>query len=84
MFFRKSVPPDAVHVERKFKKGPIVGDLLYGAYSANEDAHKTANHPKDIPQDQEPSRLYLHALNITFRHPVTSEPQTFTSDRLCY
>jgi len=62
---------------------PIVGDLLYGAYS-DEDAHKKANHPKDIPQDQEPSRLYLHALNITFRHPVTCEPLTFTSDRLCY
>ena len=63
---------------------PISGDLLYGAHCVNEDAHKTTDHPKDTPPDQKPSRLCLHALSIAFRHPVTSEPLTFTSDQLCY
>ena len=63
---------------------PISGDLLYGAHCVNEDAHKTTDNPKDTPLDQKPSRLCLHALSITFRHPVTSEPRTFTSDQLCY
>lgn len=63
---------------------PISGDLLYGAHGVNEDALKTTNHPKDTPLDQKPSRLCLHALSIAFRHPVTSEPLTFTSDLLRY
>ena len=63
---------------------PISGDLLYGAHGVNEDALKTTNHPKDTPLSQKPSRLCLHALSIAFRHPVTSEPLTFTSDLLRY
>ena len=63
---------------------PISGDLLYGAHCVNEDAHKTTDHPKDTPLSQKPSRLCLHALSITFRHPATSEPLTFTSEELCY
>ena len=63
---------------------PISGDLLYGAHGVNEDALKTTNHPKDTALGQKPSRLCLHALSITFRHPATSEPLTFTSDLLRY
>lgn len=63
---------------------PISGDLLYGAHGVNEDALKTTNHPKDTPLGQKPSRLCLHALSITFRHPATSEPLTFTADLLRY
>ncbi len=51
---------------------PIVGDLLYGAYKASnriETGH---------------SRLCLHALSITFRHPSTGHTMTFSSDRLRY
>ena len=29
-------------------------------------------------------RLHLHALSITFRHPVTDVELTFTSRQLCY
>lgn len=47
---------------------PIVGDLLYGGQTASDKG----------------SRLCLHALNITFRHPATGEELTFTSDRLSY
>ncbi len=48
---------------------PIVGDLLYGAHCAFEG---------NLTEDKE-ERLCLHALSITFRHPVTSESTTFTS-----
>ena len=50
---------------------PIVGDLLYGSYSINM-----------IPPEF--NRLSLHALSITFRHPLTGNEMTFTSDRLSY
>ena len=49
---------------------PIVGDLLYGGHTTTSNST--------------PSRLHLHALSITFRHPRTGEELTFTSDRLCY
>lgn len=49
---------------------PILGDLLYGAY--------------DIHGNRHAERLYLHALSITFTHPLTGGQLSFTSDRLCY
>lgn len=49
---------------------PILGDLLYGAHSTS-------------PAKQ-PGRLCLHALSITFTHPLTGAEQTFTSNKLCY
>ena len=49
---------------------PILGDLLYGSYS--------------LETDTTSERLCLHALSITFTHPVTGERVTFCSDRLCY
>jgi tRNA pseudouridine32 synthase/23S rRNA pseudouridine746 synthase len=51
---------------------PILGDLLYGGWSVNLDSNQAAN------------RLHLHALSITFKHPVTGEELTFTSRELCY
>ena len=51
---------------------PILGDLLYGA-------HSVYNMPCNATK-----RLHLHALSITFRHPKTEEPFTFTSDRLSW
>lgn len=58
---------------------PILGDLLYGA------------HTIDIckgycPESgyTHPSRLCLHALSITFRHPDTDATLTFTSSHLAY
>ena len=50
---------------------PIVGDLLYGSYSIDMT-------PPEF------NRLCLHALSITFRHPLTGNEMTFTSDRLSY
>ena len=57
---------------------PIAGDLLYGAH--------TANCFQEMPwecqsqhQSRDISRLCLHALSITFIHPLTGTPQTFTS-----
>ena len=57
---------------------PIAGDLLYGAH--------TANCFQEMPwecqwqhQSGDISRLCLHALSITFIHPLTGTPQTFTS-----
>jgi tRNA pseudouridine32 synthase/23S rRNA pseudouridine746 synthase len=66
---------------------PILGDLLYGGWSAyptrtsaNDSASTltsdTASHPTH--------RLHLHALSITFKHPTTGEELTFTSMELCY
>ena len=51
---------------------PIIGDLLYGSY--------TVEHTPI----QQKRRLHLHALSITFRHPVTGEETSFSSDRLSY
>jgi tRNA pseudouridine32 synthase/23S rRNA pseudouridine746 synthase len=53
---------------------PILGDLLYGAHTVRLQADASA----------QPSRLCLHALSITFRHPDTDAPLTFTSQHLCY
>ena len=63
---------------------PIVGDLLYGTYSVKGKSYQAADNPEATSQDQKARRLCLHSLSITFRHPVTSEPLTFTSERLCY
>ena len=59
---------------------PIAGDLLYGAHTANcfqempwECQSQHQHQSRDI------SRLCLHALSITFIHPLTGTPQTFTS-----
>jgi tRNA pseudouridine32 synthase/23S rRNA pseudouridine746 synthase len=68
-----------------------------GASAALTEIHRepgSAHHAEPIPSPttgvyQEfsqtpPSRLCLHALSITFRHPNTGIPTTFTSSRLCY
>ena len=66
---------------------PIAGDLLYGAHTANcfqempwecQSQHQHQHQSGDI------SRLCLHALSITFIHPLTGTPQTFTSNRLSF
>lgn len=49
---------------------PIVGDLLYGAY--------------DAASGTESERLYLHALSITFIHPLTGEALTYTASNHAY
>ena len=49
---------------------PILGDLLYGAYS-------TAS-------SNQVHRLHLHALSITFIHPTSETELTFTSSALSY
>jgi tRNA pseudouridine32 synthase/23S rRNA pseudouridine746 synthase len=48
---------------------PILGDRLYGSASVTSNAD---------------TRLHLHALSITFRHPATEEVLTFSSDTLRY
>ena len=48
---------------------PILGDLLYGGHSICSHGEK---------------RLHLHALSITFRHPLTSKETTFTSSEHSY
>jgi tRNA pseudouridine32 synthase/23S rRNA pseudouridine746 synthase len=53
---------------------PILGDLLYGAHTVRLQTDASA----------QPSRLCLHALSITFRHPDTDATLTFTSKHLCY
>ena len=60
---------------------PILGDLLYGACSVN-----SGNTCDSIPTEQtsRTSRLCLHALSITFRHPNTGIETTFTSSALSY
>ena len=64
---------------------PIAGDLLYGAHTANcfqempwECQSQHQHQSRDI------LRLCLHALSITFIHPLTGTPQTFTSNRLSF
>lgn len=57
---------------------PILGDLLYGSSSASpgiSDASIVATAA---------SRLCLHALSITFRHPSTDQSVTFTSEFTSY
>ena len=50
---------------------PIAGDLLYGAHTTKNDAYGA-------------ERLCLHALSITFNHPLSGEEITFTSRELCW
>lgn len=50
---------------------PILGDLLYGGYSVDDEA-ATAG------------RLHLHALEITFRHPFTGKTVRFCGRNFCY
>lgn len=52
---------------------PILGDLLYGGHSIHEAVSVSAV-----------SRLHLHALSITFTHPVHGSEMTFTSASLAY
>lgn len=48
---------------------PIIGDLLYGGASIAQNIN---------------SRLHLHALSISFKHPITRELLSFTSKELIY
>ena len=48
---------------------PIIGDRLYGSATINSSSA---------------TRLHLHAFSITFRHPVTHEELTFSSQQLSY
>ena len=48
---------------------PIIGDRLYGSSSVSSITD---------------TRLHLHALSITFRHPSTGEQMSFTSQELTY
>lgn len=52
---------------------PIIGDLLYGGYTTETPASSPAA-----------GRLHLHALSITFLHPASGEPVTFTSEATHY
>jgi tRNA pseudouridine32 synthase/23S rRNA pseudouridine746 synthase len=67
---------------------PILGDLLYGAYSVDGPKStcpkKAGNRHSCLAKPSVPERLCLHALSITFRHPHTGERLTFTSRQLCY
>ena len=70
---------------------PILGDLLYGAWSVSPDhtqTHASAPGANDEPHCYDShhpvTRLHLHALSITFHHPTTGEELTFTSQELCY
>ena len=66
---------------------PIIGDLLYGGWSVKPACipeKTTVNSLNNVAMSIHPSRLHLHALSITFRHPVTGEELTFTSHELCY
>ena len=47
---------------------PIVGDLLYGGHTCQSPC----------------ARLHLHALSITFRHPIDNSPLTFSGRSTCY
>ena len=58
---------------------PIIGDLLYGGWSTDSASREETN-----VTEVQPQRLHLHALSITFRHPVTDQTLTFSSQELCY
>ena len=83
-----------VHCAHTFGLGrPIIGDLLYGAYSVDAaccDAQSSQTAISDTPHLNAAStqshtrRLCLHALSITFCHPATGEQMTFKSDALSY
>lgn len=70
---------------------PIAGDLLYGAHTANcfqempwECQSQHQHQSQSQNQSRDISRLCLHALSITFIHPLTGTPQTFTSATLSF
>ena len=74
---------------------PILGDLLYGgwsahptctsaSYSASTQASDTDSTPASDTDSIPTRRLHLHALSITFKHPTTGKELTFTSRELCY
>ena len=70
---------------------PILGDLLYGGYSiySGQSAEQEAEPAHDIDSScithaYEASRLHLHALSITFRHPSSGEEVFFSSKYHCY
>ena len=72
---------------------PIVGDLLYGAYSVDaasehiqisQAAISSDAHHSPAATQSNAQRLCLHALNITFLHPRTGMEMTFTSAALSY
>jgi tRNA pseudouridine32 synthase/23S rRNA pseudouridine746 synthase len=63
---------------------PILGDLLYGGWSAHQVRILKRGTPECGATSTTASRLHLHALSLTFRHPTTGEELTFTSRELCY
>lgn len=72
---------------------PIIGDLLYGAYSVNAAKEHTQISQAGISRNAHHSttathsnfqRLCLHALSISFLHPRTDTEMTFTSAALSY
>ena len=67
---------------------PILGDLLYGAHSIYDSKSnitwQSGKQQGGFTEPHHPTRLHLHALSITFIHPLTAEPLTFTSNQLCY
>ena len=67
---------------------PIIGDLLYGAHSIYDSKYnitwQSGKQQGGFTEPHHPTRLHLHALSITFIHPLTAEPLTFTSNQLCY
>ena len=61
---------------------PIAGDLLYGAHPVKGSTSESA--AESSTSRNNPDRLCLHALSITFRHPSSGREVTFESSRLCY
>lgn len=51
---------------------PILGDLLYGGFRTDKKEGRNAD------------RLCLHALSISFLHPVSGTPMHFTSERATF
>ena len=59
---------------------PIVGDLLYGGWSIDYPTCQDDQNKKEA----QTTRLHLHALSISFRHPSTGEIIYLSSDRSKY
>ena len=59
---------------------PLVGDLLYGGWSIEYPVYQDEQNKKEA----QTTRLHLHALSISFRHPSTGETLTISSKSLCY
>ena len=58
---------------------PIVGDLLYGGSSPTTHTNDALLHGGSGP-----SRLHLHAYSITFRHPLSEELITLSTQLNCF